>query len=204
MQSSVVFPFQDSRLQIPFSRVSEIQPVAVDADRIAKTRELNFKLKKVHGKLDTMTGGLGTTLTESMEQVGKSCQSVKALANEQTKLITQLTFDFQQHTGQISRRYQTAISDVEGSFRAALSMISSLRQYPLLAPAPVYQAGEQDARSPRHQRVQRRSEVEIDEDQQPGIESAVRKWRSSTRRARADRTRIAQQFRQLKQQIPED
>jgi hypothetical protein len=213
-QSSMLFPFQESRLQGPFSRISEIQPQVQDPDRLAKSRELNYKLKKVHGKIDTTAGGLGTTLKESMEQIGKSCQSVKALANEQAKTITQLTFDFQQQTGQLSRSFQNAISDVDGSFRAAISFVSSLRQFPVLTPhapiyppVPVYPATDYTPHAARPKRVQRRVELEVEDEQEIGeapVDAALKKWRRGTRKSRADRTRISQQFKQLKQKIPDD
>jgi myosin heavy subunit len=155
--SSILFPFQESRLQTPFSRISEIPSQIPDPDRIVKSRELNFKLKKVHGKIETTTAGFGTAINDSIDQIGKSCQDVKVLANEQARLITQLTLDFQQQTGQLSRNFQNAVCDVEGSFRMAISFISSMRQFPLLVPrppVPVYPSADSAPHSARPKRVQ--------------------------------------------------
>jgi hypothetical protein len=126
-QSSMMFPFQESRFLGGFSRISEIQAppqfqvqVQVqDPERIGNSRELNYKLKKVHGKLDTAAGCLGTTLKHSMDQIVKSCQSVKSLSNEQTKLITKQTFDIQQQMGQLST--VSAMSKVRSGLPSHLS-----------------------------------------------------------------------------------
>jgi hypothetical protein len=214
-QSSMLFPFQESRFPGAFSRISEIPPQAQEADRVTKSRELNYKLRKVHGKIDATAGGLGTTLKDSMEQMAKSCQGIKALASEQSKVITQLTFDFQQQTGQLSRTFQNAVGDVEASFRAALSFLSSARQFPILAPhAPVYQPSpaypppDYAPHAARPKRVtQRRIESDVEDDQDHGetpAEGSLRRYRREQRKSRADRTRIAQQFQQLKQKIRDD
>jgi hypothetical protein len=207
-QSSVLFPFQESRLQGAFSRISEIQAQPQDPGRFARARELNYKLTKVHGKIDVAVAGLGAAVKDSMDQIGNSCQSVKSLTNEQAKTITQLTFDFQQQTGQLSRSFQSAISDVEGSFRAAMSFVSSLRQFPLLTPhAPVFPAPDYEPHAARPKRVQRRVEPEVEDGQQHAetpVDGTLRMWRREARKSRADRTRISQQFKQLKQKIPED
>jgi hypothetical protein len=48
-----------------------------------RSRELNCKVKKVHGKLQATTDGLGTTLKNSMHQTAKFYQSLKAMASKQ-------------------------------------------------------------------------------------------------------------------------
>jgi hypothetical protein len=177
---------------------------------MAKSRELNFKLKKVHGKIETTTVGFGASLSDSLEQIRKSSQAVKGLANEQTRVVSELTLDFQQQTGQLSRTFHSAVSDVEGSFRAAISLISSLRQSPLLAPsqpAPVYPTPNYPPHSALPKRVPHRVEPEIREEPNrvdPGFDGNMQKWRREARRSRADRARIKQEFRQLKQKIPDD
>jgi hypothetical protein len=215
-QSSILFPFQESHLQGPFSRISEIQAQPHDPGRAAQSRELNFKLKKVHGKIETTAAGLGTMLKDSMDQVGRQCQSAKGFANEQAKAITQITLNFQQQSGQLSRTFQNAVGDVETSFRAALSFMSSLRQFPAVAPhapayplTPVYPAPDPTPHAARPKRIQRRSEPETLEEgegneKESGVENSLRKWRREAKKSRADRTRITQQFRQLKQKIPDD
>jgi hypothetical protein len=171
------------------SRISEIQLQPHDSERIAKIAITELQTqKKVHvwGKIDNAATGNGTTLKDSMEQIGKSCQTVKSLANEQAKTITQCTFDFQQQMGQLSRSFQIATSDVEGG-RSKLQWRSCrpFRQFPLLTPhAPVYPAQDSAPHAARPKRAQRRVEEEQEHGEAP-VDGTLRKWRREARRSRA-------------------
>jgi hypothetical protein len=49
------------------------------------------------------------------------------MASEQTKVIVQLTFDFQEQSRQFGHSLQTAVSDVDAPFKVAITLVASVR-----------------------------------------------------------------------------
>jgi hypothetical protein len=184
-----------------------------DEKSLRRSRDFNIKLKKIHAKLQSSSESIESDAKDSLEKVSKSCQSVKSLASEQNKFLSQLTFDFQQQSNTISRTLQSAISDVDSAFRSAINTMSAQRPsfVPQPHPPPLYfpnafPVDEYVSRRPK--RVRRRVEVEesprppVNEENQ--VENSLKKWRREAKKSRVDATRIAEHFKQMKQKLDSD
>lgn len=159
-------PYLQDQARLAYQQPQQENVIDFDEKTMSKFKKLQYKMEKIKTQFDTSYGNFPVSLKELLNDINNVCQGYKNLITEQNRTMTKMVSDFQQQTSQLARQFQTSLSDVENSYRAALNayanggvMTTMGGQFQLQSP-PIIQT--EYARSSSRRRYQNSDDSEDD------------------------------------------
>ncbi|EAY07080.1 WW domain containing protein [Trichomonas vaginalis G3] len=129
-QSALGMPYQRTDPLYPGSPMDVISSPAISS-RISKSKS---KASKTSDQFDNTCNQIIDKMQLQSNDIMNITQGFKNLVSDQNREMSRLSMDFQQQSASISRAISGSLSQIESSFRDAVSQLSTAHTHQVIAP----------------------------------------------------------------------